>query len=56
MADKKLQSFTEQNEVSRYLATIIVQTINKSDPTFQERFLKRLALGYRELKDNTTAT
>lgn len=35
------------------LATILVQTLNESDPTFQERFLSRLARGYRELKDNT---
>jgi len=35
------------------LATCIVQTLAESDPTFQERFLSRLARGYRELKDNT---
>jgi hypothetical protein len=35
------------------LATCIVQTLNESDPTFQDRFLERLARAYREVKDNT---
>lgn len=35
------------------LAACIVQTIDESDPSFQERFLKRLAASYRELKDNS---
>jgi hypothetical protein len=35
------------------LATCIVQTLNESDPTVQDRFLERLARAYRELKDNT---
>jgi len=35
------------------LATCIVQTLNESDPSFQERFLERLGHAYRELKDNT---
>lgn len=35
------------------LATCIVQTLNESDPTFQQRFLERLARAYRELKDNS---
>lgn len=34
------------------LAACVVQTLNESDPTFQERFLQRLALAYREVKDN----
>jgi hypothetical protein len=33
------------------LAVCIVQTLNESDPSFQERFLERLARAYRELKD-----
>ena len=35
------------------LATCIVQTLNESDPTFQQRFLERLSRASRELKDNT---
>jgi hypothetical protein len=35
------------------LATCIVQTLNESDPGFQDRFLERLSRAYRELKDNT---
>jgi len=35
------------------LATCIVQTMNESDPTFTDRFLKRLRDAYYELRDNT---
>jgi hypothetical protein len=35
------------------LATCVVQTLNESDPSFQERFLNRLGRAYRELKDNS---
>lgn len=35
------------------VAACLVQTLNETDPTFQERFLKRMAAAYRELKDNT---
>jgi len=35
------------------LVTCVVQTLNESNPTFQERFLNRLGRAYRELKDNT---
>jgi hypothetical protein len=35
------------------LATCIVQTLNETDPTFQERFLARLGEAYSEFKDNT---
>lgn len=35
------------------LATCIVQTMNESDPSFQERFLEKLGRAHRELKDNT---
>ncbi len=35
------------------LATCIVQTLNESDQTFQNRFLERLSRAYRELRDNT---
>ncbi|GLS18115.1 hypothetical protein GCM10007874_11310 [Labrys miyagiensis] len=34
------------------LAACIVQTLNESDPTFQERFLKRLGDAYQEVRDN----
>ena len=35
------------------LMTCLVQTLNESDPSFQERFLERVALAYREIKDKT---
>ena len=35
------------------LATCIVQTLNESDPSFRDRFLKRLTGAYYELRDNT---
>lgn len=35
------------------LTACVVQTLNESDPSFETRFLERLALAYRELKDNT---
>jgi hypothetical protein len=34
------------------LAVCIVQTLNESDPTFQERFLRRLKEAYHEIRDN----
>lgn len=34
------------------LATCIVQTLNETDPEFQERFLKRLTRAYCEERDN----
>lgn len=33
------------------LAVCIVQTLNESDPTFQERFLDRLGEAYHEICD-----
>lgn len=53
MADEKTTELHRAKRGVAMLATIIVQTINESDPTFQARFLDRLARGYRELKDNT---
>jgi hypothetical protein len=35
------------------LATCIVQELAKSDPTFEERFLRRLTEAYYELRDNS---
>lgn len=35
------------------LAACVVQTLDESDPSFQTRFLERLARAYRELKDNS---
>lgn len=35
------------------LAACVVQTLDESDPSFERRFLDRLARAYRELKDNT---
>jgi hypothetical protein len=34
------------------LAACIVQTLNESDPSFQERFLDRLGGAYTEFRDN----
>ncbi|MEF3132997.1 hypothetical protein OS035_16175 [Rhizobium sp. 268] len=34
------------------LATCIVQTLSESDPTFTDRFLKKLRDAYYELRDN----
>lgn len=35
------------------LATCIVQELDRSDPTFEERFLKRLTEAYYDLRDNS---
>lgn len=35
------------------LATCIVQTLDESDPTYQERFLKKLKAAYHEVRDNS---
>jgi hypothetical protein len=35
------------------LATCVVHTLNESDPSFRERFLERLTLAYRILRDDT---
>lgn len=35
------------------LATCIAQTLNESDPSFEDRFLKKISEAYRELKDNS---
>lgn len=35
------------------LAACVVQTLNESDPSFEERFLERLGRAYGELKDNS---
>jgi hypothetical protein len=34
------------------LLACIAQTLSESDPTFQERLLKKLDAAYREIKDN----
>ena len=34
------------------LIACLVQTLNESDPTFQERFLKKLDAAYYEFRDN----
>lgn len=50
------EQMTELHRAKRgvaILAACIVQTLNETDPTFQERFLGRLARAYCELKDNT---
>ncbi len=47
---------TDLNHLKKGVAVLgacVVQTLNESDPSFQTRFLERLAAAYRELKDNT---
>jgi hypothetical protein len=34
------------------LTACVVQTLNESDPSFEDRFLERLSRAYQELKDN----
>jgi hypothetical protein len=52
VTDKTTDLHRAKNGVA-ILATCIVQTLNESDPTFQDRFLDRLSRTYRELKDDT---
>lgn len=35
------------------LATTLVKTLNETDPTFQERFLKNLTTAHYKLRDDT---
>lgn len=35
------------------LATVIVETINESDPTFKDRFLKKMTDAYYKLRDDS---
>lgn len=47
------------HQSKRGLASVVaclVQTINETDPTFQERFLARLEAAYYELRDSPTAS
>lgn len=47
---------TELHRAKRGVAALtacVVQTLSESDPTFQERFLERLARVYGEFRDNT---
>jgi hypothetical protein len=37
------------------LATLIVQTLNESDPSFRDRFLEKLGEAYYDTRDNTPA-
>lgn len=50
MAEKMSDLFRAKRGVA-ILATVIVQTMKESDPTFESRFLERLSRAYRELKD-----
>ncbi len=51
MAEKMDDLFRAKRGVA-ILATCIVQTLNESDPTFQDRFLEKLSRAYDEVKDN----
>jgi len=45
------------HQSKRGLASVVaclVQTVNETDPTFQERFLARLEAAYYQLRDNPT--
>ena len=47
---------SDQSQTKRgiaVLATCIVQTMNESDPHFQDRFLDHLSKAYGELRDNS---
>lgn len=50
METKRLDHLAKGTAV---LVTCIVQTLNETDPTFQERFLRRLGEAYAELRDNS---
>ncbi|WP_234838374.1 hypothetical protein [Sinorhizobium medicae] len=52
MEDKRSDLHRAKVGVS-ILTTCLVQTINETDPTFQERFLKKLSDAYYELRDST---
>ena len=54
--NKMTENLTELHRAKRGAAALtacVVQTLNESDPTFQERFLKRLGGVYSEFRDNT---
>ena len=50
---KKTNDLHQARSATAILATCIVQTLNESDPSFQDRFLKRLAQAYSEVRDNS---
>lgn len=49
----RVDDLTHAKRGTAILAACVVQTLNESDPSFEGRFLDRLARAYRELKDNT---
>lgn len=51
MADK-ISDLNHLKKGMAALAACIVQTLNESDPAFQERFLERLGRAYYEFRDN----
>lgn len=50
---KKANDLDQVKSATAILATCIVQTLNESDPSFQDRFLNRLARAYSEVRDNS---
>lgn len=50
MTDQKADLF-ETKRGAAVLAACIVQTLNESDPSFQERFLTNLDRSYRDLRE-----
>ena len=52
MADDKRADLTPLKSALAVLVTCIVQTLNESDQSFETRFLERLALAYRERRDD----
>jgi hypothetical protein len=52
MSDES-NSLRRTKESVSILATCIVQTLNESDPTFQDRFLKKLTDAYYETSNNS---
>ncbi|MBN9555564.1 MAG: hypothetical protein J0H61_13000 [Alphaproteobacteria bacterium] len=50
------EKLTELHRAKRGVAALtacVVQTLNESDPTFQERFLERLGKAYYQFRDDT---
>ncbi|AEG52561.1 hypothetical protein [Sinorhizobium meliloti] len=54
MEDKDKRSDLHRAKLGMAMVSAcLVQTLNETDPTFQQRFLKRMEAAYREMKDNT---
>ena len=54
--NRKLSDLDHSKRGAVILATCIVQTLNESDPSFQERFLERLEQAYYKLRDDEASS